>query len=172
MGTASVLFDKMEFDRMNTRLGPSKKVNMIFVGFGDKDSTYGQMQEAKWLGGKKNDLVVAFGGMTKNRPATWVHVFGWSESFLAKRDIETLFTKYPASPQLLTLVEKEVNQNYQIKEWKKFDYITVEPPAWAYYVYFIVLIITQGLLYFLFHCNAERKDSFGSYLRSGYIRRY
>jgi len=172
LGTASVLFSQLEFDRMNARLGPTKKVNVIFVGFSDKDSTYGQYQEAKWLGGKKNDLVVAFGGMTKNHPATWVHVFGWSESFLAKRNIETLFTKYPASPELLTLVEQEVNARYQIKEWKKFDYITVEPPTWSYVVFFIVLTLVQGILYFVFHTNQESKDRFGSYARSWYIKRY
>lgn len=172
MGTASVLFDRLEFDRMNSRLGPTKKVNVIFVGFGEQDSSMGQWQEAKWFGGRKNDLVVSFGGMTKNRPASWVHVFGWSESFMAKRDIETLFSKYPASPQLMLLVEKEINANYQIKEWKKFDYIRVEPPAWSYYVYFIVLIVTQGVLYFLFHSNLQSKNSFGSYQRGSYLRRY
>ena len=151
LGAAPALFDQLEFDRINSRLGASKKMNLIFVGFGDKDSTYGQWQEAKWLGGKKNDLVVAFGGMTKNRPAAWVHVFGWSESFLAKRNIETLFMTYPASPQLMQLVENEVKARYTIKDWSKFDYLTVEPPTWSYIVYFIVLILTQGGLYFFFH---------------------
>jgi hypothetical protein len=159
MGTASALYNQLEFDRMNSRLGPSKKVNVIMVGFdGTADTSMADWQEAKWTGGRKNDLVICFGGQTRNKPATWSHVFGWSESFLAKRDIETLMLKYPASPQLMGLIEKEISTNYEIKNWHKFDYITVEPPTWCYTVFFIVLLVTQVILYFFLHNNNETKD--------------
>jgi hypothetical protein len=158
LGTAKQ-FDQLEFDRMNSRLGPKKKVNVIMVGWDKDDTTIADWQEAKWHGGEKNDLVICFGGMTKNKPATWTHVFGWSESFLAKRDIETLMLKYPVSPQLLYLIEQEVQKNYTIKDWHKFDYVTVEPPMWCYTVFFIVLLVTQGVLYFFLHTNEETKDN-------------
>lgn len=153
LGTAQVLFDQREFDCMNSRLGPVKKVNVIFVGFENKSSDYGQYQEAAWLGGKKNDLVVSFSGMSHKHPAKWCHVFGWSESFLAKRNIETLFTSHPASPQLLKQVEQEIRIRYKIKDWSKFDYITVDPPMWSYPVFFLALILTQSGLYVFFHRN-------------------
>jgi hypothetical protein len=169
MGTAASQFDLLEFDRMNSRLGPSKKVNVIMVGFDNADSSMGDWQEAKWHGGEKNDLVVSYGGMTKSKPATWCHVFGWSESFLAKRNIETLMLKYPASPQLLYLIEKEIQANYTIKNWHKFDYVTVEPPQWCYTVFFIVLLVTQGILYVVFHMNADTLEG-ESYCRPRYYR--
>ena len=168
LGTAKVLYDQLEFDRMNSRLGPTKKINLIMVGFDDTaDTSIAQWQEAKWTGGKKNDLVICFGGQTKNRPARWAHVFGWSDSFLAKRDIESLMLKYPACPQLTQAIEKEVNENYTIKNWHSFDYITVEPPTWCYTVFFVVLLVTQAILYFFLHNNDETKDDlFGE--RMGY----
>lgn len=153
LGTAMNLFDILEFDRMNTRLGPLKKVNVIMVGFVNEDSEYGHMQEAKWIGGKKNDLVIAFGGMSRKNPATWAHVFGWTESDLCKRNLETLFVENPASASLLPAIEAEVLARYEIKDWDKFDYITVEPPGWSYLVFFGVLLVTQGGLYCFFHAN-------------------
>jgi len=160
LGTATQ-FDQLEFDRMNSRLGPSKKVNVIMVGWANEDNQISEWQEAKWHGGEKNDLVICFGGMTRSKPASWARVFGWSESFLAKRNIESLMLKNPASPQLMAAIEKEINANYQIKEWKKFDYITVEPPSWCYSVFFIVVLLTQGGLYFYLHNNDVTKEETG-----------
>ena len=73
LGTAEQI-SILEWDRMNARLGPTKKVNVILIGFGDGGSDSGQTQEAKWVGGKKNDLVLCFGGPLK-KPC-WTYVFG------------------------------------------------------------------------------------------------
>jgi hypothetical protein len=157
MGTASLLFDRLEFDRMNSRLGPNKRVNVIMVGFVKEGLQHGQWQEAAWIGGKKNDLVICFAGLSKSKPAEWAYVFGWTEKNLCKRQIESLMLEQPASPALLKAIEQEVAKNYVIKDWSKFDYITVQPPGWAYWVFFIVLVITQGGLYVYFHANDANK---------------
>lgn len=157
LGTAAAQFDLLAFDRMNARLGPTRKVNVIMVGFDMGSIELAHTQEAKWLGGKKNDLVLCYGGMSRNQPASWAYVFGWSESFLAKRNLESLLLRYPASPQLLQLVEQEVQKNYRIKDWSKFDYITIEPPTWSYVVFVFVLIGSQTGLYVYFHCNEFEK---------------
>jgi len=157
MGTASLLFDKLEFDRMNSRLGPNKRVNVIMVGFVKEGLQHGHWQEAAWVGGKKNDLVICFGGMSKDKPAAWAYVFGWTEKNLCKRQIESLLLEQPATPALLKAIEAEVVKTYTIKDWSKFDYITVQPPTWSYWVFFIVLGGSQVFLYFLFHTNNVSK---------------
>jgi hypothetical protein len=60
-GTANAI-NKFAWDQMNARLGPFKRVNVIACGFGDATMDIACMQESKWLGGKKNDMVICVGG--------------------------------------------------------------------------------------------------------------
>jgi hypothetical protein len=100
LGTAAKDFNLLEVDRMNARLGPRKHVNVILVGFGSKDISLAELQRAKWVGGKKNDLVICYGD-------TWAKVFGWSDSEICKRDIESIMLE--RSPDRLAKIEKEIN---------------------------------------------------------------
>jgi len=117
--------NQLEFDRMNTRLGPRKLVNVIVVQFNSSDSMLGQWQEAKFIGGKKNDLVLCYGKVGTN--VVWSRVFGWTE--------------------------REIKSTYVKKDWSKFSYISIEPPTWAYITLISVMILTQlGLwLWFMFN---------------------
>jgi hypothetical protein len=149
----------LEWDRLNARLGSTKKVNLIACGFpteGDGDSCMAQFQEAAWFGGKKNDLVVCIGGMP--RSPSWVNVFGWTEREDCKRNLETLILKNGFCLETLPAIEKEVLANYQIKDWSKFDYLEIEPSPWAYVTILLIIVITQcGVWYFAF-TNGEDKD--------------
>lgn len=160
-GNASKLIKILEFDKFNSRLGSLKGVNVILVGFGeDSDPMLGQYQQAAWLGGKKNDLVVCFGGGSKTNPAKWAYTFGWTESELVKRNLDTLFLNNPINEKLLDLMDKEIRHNYQIKDWHKFDYITIRPEGWVYWVYFGLITITQVILYLVFHNNDNSKEDY------------
>ncbi|MFA7218917.1 MAG: hypothetical protein WC119_00130 [Synergistaceae bacterium] len=150
IGTASTVIDITEFDRLNSRLGPTKRVNVIIVGFNSLDSQLGQWQEAKWIGGKKNDLVICYGGTTN---ANWAYCFGWTEQEIVKRNIETIFLKFPVNDDILLKIENEIRKNYVIKDWSKFDYIRVEPPRWAFMILVIIFIGTQGGLWAFAHYN-------------------
>jgi hypothetical protein len=172
LGTARGNIDCYQWDCLNSRLGSSKRVNLIIVGFGDKPEDYGHYQQAKWIGGKKNDLVICYGGGDQTHGATWAYVFGWTENELVKEDLKSLLMTQPINNQLIPAIEQEVRKNYVIKDWHKFDYITIEPPTWSYYVFFLVLILTQGGLYAWFHFGdvakiQARRDSFSSYTRFG-----
>lgn len=147
LGAANVI-SIAEWDRMNTRLGPTKKVNVIMIGFGDVGSEIAQLQEAKWIGGKKNDLVLCFGGPVK-RP-TWSYVFGWTEREIVKRNLETILLNNQINDDIIPIIEKEVVVNYEIKDWSKFDYISVEPPWWSV----MILILTMAIAQTIFLCWA------------------
>jgi hypothetical protein len=151
LGTAANKFSILEWDRLNARLGASKKVNLIAVGFDASDAILGHYQEAAWIGGKKNDLVIVFGGQsTVNlgyRPS-WVRVFGWTEQEIVKRNLETIFLRNAVTDSLLPIIEAEVRANYQLKDWSKFDYITITPPGWAYVLITLVVLCAQaGMLW-------------------------
>jgi hypothetical protein len=157
MGTARVI-NQFKFDQMNSRLGPIKRVNVIIIGFGNLDPIYGQYQQAKWIGGKKNDLVLTYTGGYSNTPAKTAFVFGWTESEMVKRNLSTILLKNPINDSILPLIEQEINKNYQIKDWSKFNYLTIYPKTWVYYVYFILICVSQIGIYLYFHNNWDRKN--------------
>lgn len=157
LGTSFI--DVYEWDKMNSRLGPTKKVNVIMVGFDDKsDPSYGLWQQAKWVGGKKNDLVITFGGGEKS-PAKWAFVFGWTEKELVKKKIESILLNNPINNEIIPKIETAIIEDYVIKDWTKFDYITVEPPMWAFMIFLAVLIISQFITFVIFYKNDSTKDS-------------
>jgi len=124
------------WDQMNSRLGPVKKVNVIAVNANDIGEA--NLIESKWIGGKKNDIIITFGGTNVCKPS-WCYVFGWSESDLCKKNLETIILKHGLTNDTIPMIEKEIFRNYEIKQWSKFDYLTVEVPFY-YYIWLILII--------------------------------
>lgn len=156
LGTAQSTITTLSWDQMNARLGPTKKVNVIAVGFGPSDSSIAEHQRAKWIGGRKNDLVLCYGGPDAQRP-TWVKVFGWSDSDVCKHQLQTLLLDHPVNNQIIPLIEQQVREGYTIKDWHDFDYLRVEPPTSAFVWFFSILAVVQGGLWTFFMLNDERK---------------
>jgi hypothetical protein len=155
MGAANVI-NLFEFDKMNGRLGPFKKVNVIMCGFTGGSVSLGVAQESKWIGGKKNDLVICY-GVDDNRKVTWSYVFGWTEKDIVKRNLENIVLTNPINNNILPLIENEIRSNYEIKDWRKFDYLTI-PIPFRFYIYFIIfMVITQVGYYIWAFTNQEEK---------------
>ncbi len=157
-----------EFDKMNTRLGPHKRVNVIIVYFANKDSSISKWQQSKWIGGKKNDLVICYGGQ-KNNKADWAFCFGWTEREQVKKNLETIFLENKIDNNLIPIIEQEIKNNYLIKDWTKLDYITIYPPIWSYWVLIILMIITQGVFWYWANTNdfmkLDRNDEDSGYYK-------
>lgn len=168
LGTAQQTITTLEFDKFNSRVGPSKLINVILVGFGDVDSAVVKRQEAKWIGGKKNDFIVMYGGKDKFKP-TWVQVVSWTESDLCKKNVETMFLNNRVDNTILPILEKEIRERYTLKDWSKFDYIVIEPPTWSIVWFFVTVLLVQGGLWTWFHLNEHGKQQPRDY---GFRRRY
>lgn len=145
-----------KWDQLNAELGPSVKVNLIAVGFKTGDMGLGLQQEAKWIGGKKNDIVLCFGGDAAK--PTWTYVFGWTEKDIVKKNLESLLLSKGLSDATLPEIKNIVNRDYVIKDWKKFDYLTVEVP-FSCYIWLIVinLLVCGGWVAFAL-LNEFEKD--------------
>lgn len=144
----------IEWDKLNARLGATKKVNLILVGFGGEPQAAALYQESAWLRGRKNDLVLCFGG-SPQKP-DWATVFGWTEAELVKRNLETvLLEKGPD----LAAIEAEVRANYRIKDWSKFEYLTIEVPNWYFYVLIGIMVLVQGGFWAWAVCNDMNKET-------------
>jgi hypothetical protein len=168
LGTAQSMFNTRDWDLLNSNLGPQKKINLIVVGFPAGFSMeIAKWQEAKWIGGKKNDLVICYAGGSSTSPAEWAYVFGWTEKTIVKLNIQDLFTQNSLNSSLIPKVSSEVMKNYEKKNWHKFDYIRIEPPIWSYWVYLLTIFCVQGGMYIWFHLN-DLEDGNGSGRRYGY----
>lgn len=158
VGSALATIDQLKFDQMNAVLGPIKRVNVIMVGMGAVDSMMGEWQRSAWIGGKKNDVVIVWGG--NNKHPDWVKVFGWTDSEVCKRNLETIILDNGATTEVLPLIEKEIREGYVKKEWKKsFAHITVPAPAWAVWWYLGVMVFTQAGIWFWFNVNEIDKGT-------------
>ena len=158
VGTARQTIPLRDFDVMCSSLGPRKKVNLIMVGFGEAGSEAAHVQEAAWVGGKKNDLVLCYGGKDQRKPS-WTYVFGWTDKAIVKVNLQSILLKNPIDATILPLVEAEVSRNYEIKEWRDFSYLQVEPPAWSYWVYIFVMVGAQVGFWFWARSNEFGKDT-------------
>lgn len=151
LGTAKKVINIYEWDKLNSELGPIKQINLIIIGFESKDATLGQYQQAKFIGGRKNDLVITFGGRPSN--PDWVYVFGWTESELVKVNIQEELYFSGINTNTIPFIKDEVKKNYKIKDWSKFSYISIEPRPSYYYWHIGFMILIQGGLWFWFHVN-------------------
>lgn len=149
--------DLLKFDQLNSYLGSRKKVNLILIGFKDRDSMTAEYQKAHWIGGKKNDVVLMYNVNSTDNKVVWTRVFGWSESEVCKRNLETILLSNPINDNLLTLISSEITNNYKIKDWSKFDYLTIEPRTPHFIWFFSILLLTQVGLYVYFHNNEFTK---------------
>ena len=146
LGTAKASINTFEWDKMNARLGKTKKVNVIIIGFDSEDNSLGDYQQAKFINGKKNDVVLCYG-------KGWSKVFGWTDSEICKRNLESILLNNKIDDSIIPLTEQEINNNYLIKNWHDFDYIKAHPKTIHYVIFFIVLFVTQTGLYIFFHKN-------------------
>lgn len=159
LGTAENAINIRDWDALNSRLGPESKVNLILVGFDSPNSELGHQQEAHWKGGKKNDLVLCYGGDGGGHPA-WAYVFGWTERDIVKRNLETILLTNPINADIIPKIEAEVEANYEIKDWSKFDYLPVEPPWWAY----LVMLLITGVATFFYWFWAQDNEADKTYV--------
>lgn len=131
----------LAWDQMNTRLGPMKKVNVLLVGFDcAPDQSSGQFLASKWKGGKKNDLVLCYGGMKSGGfQPTWGFVFGWTERDDVKKNLQAILVANEISDDIIPLIETEIKKNYTIFDWSKFENVKVEPPFWVYFLFTLLI---------------------------------
>lgn len=156
LGTAGRAISLVKWDGLNSELGPLKKVNLIIVGFDSSDAKLGQWQQSKWVGGKKNDVVITYGG-DFHKP-DWCFVFGWTESELVKQNIQSEIIEHGISTNIYVFIKDEVIKNYKIKDWSKFDYITIEPKGSYYFWYILAVVVVQSGLWIFFNKNDINKD--------------
>jgi HEAT repeat protein len=162
LGRATKDFDIGAWDALCSEVGPSFKVNLIAIGFDDPDATIAHWQEAAWLGGKKNDLVICYGPPNSDGTASWVSCFGWSRSEMVKRNLETLFLTRVPGDALIPAIRTEVETHHVPKEWPDFGYMGVEPPPRAVLTLLWILLAVQGVFWTRAFLNKRHRRAVGT----------
>jgi hypothetical protein len=140
--------DIWNWDKMNSAIGAEKKINLILVKIDSVDKA--KYLQNYWKNGKKNDIVICYNGPS-NKPAEWCYVFGWSKSELVKMNLQTLFLDHPVNHDILTKIKEIVRKDFQPHEWDMYkDEEFIIPTGWVIAA-FILMMITQGGLYYYFH---------------------
>ena len=129
--------------------GPKKQLKLWVLLFKDKPSLAASMQEAYWVNGNKNEVVVCIGLNSRNRSIDWVRCFSWSQNRTMLVDIrEDIMNLETYNFKFIYPILHKNLQEFKRREFKEFDYITVETPAWATITtYIIVAIITILICY-------------------------
>jgi hypothetical protein len=149
----------------NAVLGAKKQLRMWLLCFQSDDPEVGQFQESLWVGGNKNEVVVAV-GLSAKGAVNWVHPFSWSDEkapLIETRDfISEQKTLQPV--EAVDFLAARLEEGFVRKQFAEFSYLTVEPPLWTIIVtYVMTLLVNVGLSYWLIH--NEFHDQ-GGYRRS------
>jgi hypothetical protein len=140
-------------------LGPTKQVNVIIMFTKIGDPTYEYAVQGKWLGAKKNDVVVILG--TPNYPnIDWVRIVSWTDAQLFKvqlrDDLQDL--KTVDETKILGIINTNVSKTFSRKHMRDFEYLDSEimPPDWVLYIaVFIAIFGSIGLSVFFKYYDVD-----------------
>jgi len=139
-----------EWDKLNSELFKTKKVNLFLVEFDAKQPRdICLQQEALWLGGKNNDVVLCY--KAQGDKVLSSYVFGWTESEILKRNLETILLESKIDNSLLGKIKSQVESYYVLKDFSKYKYISTNAEWWVILIYILLLGATQfaAFMYFL-----------------------
>lgn len=138
-----------------------KQVNLIFVNVGaDKPRDWGFALQDSWENGNKNDFIVSF-SMNKDGKLNWVYPFSWSESERLKIDVREALMEKETITDIVPVIDevtKLVIDKYERKEFKDFDYLTIEVSTAGVIVIWILHLIALGAFgYIIFQSNSSSR---------------
>lgn len=137
-----------ELTRLNARLGHEKQVRIWLLVFEDQPLAVAYDQESLWQGGNKNELVINVG--LSGGKISWAYCFSWTERDDCKLELRDCVMQRETLdiPQLVKDIEPIVREKFVRKSFHDFDYLTVDPPAWALITLLLVMLVS-GFLYVL-----------------------
>lgn len=129
--------------KINAHLGREKQIRIWIVNFIDQPLEAGIQQMNYWQGGNKNELILCIGQDVEHK-VTWGHVFSWTEVEGLKIDCRNAITDQEGKTlnlnKLIDEIIPKVQEQWQRKHFKDFDYLSVEPPWWAVLLTYLATI--------------------------------
>jgi len=115
-------------------LGHTKHANIIPV-FTTYDQNFARALESKWLGGKRNDIVVVTG--LDGTKIKWVKVFSWSSKSLINYDLESKIKALGVleTQSYVKEITESITKYYIQRSPEEFKYLddAIKPSDWVIY---------------------------------------
>lgn len=130
-----------KFQYMNGLLGPKKQVRVFVLVFKNKPIEAGIYQQWYWQGANMNEMVIAI-GIDNSRNVKWCNPISWTTN----EELKVMLKNYVMQQKELNLQaiaeysQQEIDKGFVRKNFKEFDYLTVEPSNGAILACFIITI--------------------------------
>jgi len=146
-------FEDPESERLLTKFncdyGALKKVRVFILVFDQKPLDAAIDQQMYWKNGNKNEVVISIGKSAQQ--IDWVYVFGWDNEGL-KIDLREEVAKLKVFDmrKIVGIATELVREKFQLKDFKEFEYLTLDPPWWMVALCAIFNIaLNFGILYWV-----------------------
>jgi len=150
----------LRLSQYNALNGSAKQLHMMVLVFSGKPMEYGKLQESYWTEGNKNEFILCVGTSGNNHIA-WTKVISWTEVQYLKVDVENT-VRAMDSLDMMKIVDymgNTVPKSFVRKQFKDFNYLTIEPTKTAVVVTFIItLLICAGLSFFAIANDADPEN--------------
>jgi hypothetical protein len=137
-------------------LGPSKQANVIVIFVNTSDESYLHALEGKWIGGKKNDIIVVL-GVTKYPKIDFVAISSWTDAQLFKVQLRDDITAVGTIDRvkIIQAIQTNTAKAFQRKHMKDFEYLqsSIEPPTWVLILAVLLGIISSIATTYFVHRN-------------------
>jgi len=140
----------------NALFGKSKQLRMIVMVFKNQPLQISLEQEAYWKGGNKNEFIVTI-GIDNDSNITWARPFSWTmkkELIPTVRDDIFNMKKFN-DVKISTYLGKTVPKMWKRREFKEFEYLSVEESDAAFYGCFITMFLLSAILFGFFLVKFE-----------------
>ena len=144
-------------ENINADLGAKKQVNIVLVLTKLADSSYEYALEEKWVGGKKNDVIIIV-GVPEYPKIGWVRIFSWSnveELKVELRDRILEIGTIDQRDQIAQAIKSIVDQKFVRKPMADFKYLAagMQPGTVGTIILFLIGVIVSIGLQFYFYNN-------------------
>ncbi|MFA6588231.1 MAG: hypothetical protein WCT08_04120 [Patescibacteria group bacterium] len=150
-----------QLDYLNATLGAPKKIRIWILLFRNQPLDAGQYQEWYWKGGNKNEFILAI-GLDNSNAIQWVHPISWTPVERLKVDAQYFIDSMKTQELDLTAVVYWLGKNIQAswvkKDFREFNYLTIDPPGWAIAVTFIVTLLVNIAISFWLVLNEYNEE--------------
>lgn len=151
----------------NALKGRQKQIRVWVLIFHNKPLSIAFDQESYWKGGNKNEFVVCIGATDKNE-GPWCHPFCWSPDGNTSNDqlkinvrdlVQSRSGLGESLPHIVDDITKRCDELFQRKQFCEFSYLTVDTPAWATWLVYILVILSTGALCLWIMGNETTEDN-------------
>lgn len=132
---------------LNAKLGRNKQIRVYFCVFKNKPRDAGHLQEQLWEGSNKNEFIVCI-GINDQQEVQWVYDFSWTEKEDMKVDIRSLIEsqKKLDLSAAIDFTYQEIQTKWVRRNFKEFDYLTIEPTMkQVVWIFILTAFVNLGL---------------------------